>query len=960
MPSAAYRMCHVPPQTDFEYSSDKQMAVQANALRGSSTNKTNHPSHSGRLTTKACENGNTTMIRPLSTKVKCQSFGEQWYMKLLVLWVIAGIIASMWVFYSMNADIVKRRRGTLSNMCEERAWMLQDQFVASMNHVRALTALVTTFALEKQPSALDQTTFAAYTARTSFERPLMSGVAYAQRVLHPEREAFEKAQGWIIKRMHSNDVQPARGEYAPTVLTQETLSHLASLDMMSGEEDCENILRARASGKGALTGPFRLLESNHLGVVLTFTVYKRDLSSEATEEERIQATAGYVGGAFDFESLVENLLRQLAGSQAIIVNVYDITNKSRPLVMYGPNTTDTNEIHVSSLEFGDPVRKHEMRCRFYDPPSIPWSAITTSSGILVIVLLVAHILYAAVNRIEKVEEDYRKMEELKVRAESADIAKSQFLATVSHEIRTPMNGVLGMLQMLKDTDLNMTQKDYAHTAHESGKQLIKLINEVLDQAKIESGRMELESVPFDLRVILDDILSLFSAEIKDKRIELAVFVSKRVPDILVGDPVRLHQIITNLVGNSVKFTEQGHIFVCVHLAEDVDAVGVFTQKGYGSDDMDMQNLILSDTLSGSKAVDGRNSWSTFELLLKNEASQKTTFSSIKPSDPSECVNLVFTVEDTGVGIPLLAQERVFTPFMQADSSTSRNYGGTGIGLSISRYLVELMKGKMDFASQPNVGTTFSFRVPVKRGEANMLELSKSPHLKPRHPQFTPLPTNYRGMKALVLDGRPVRAQVTRYHLERLGIQVEISNEKWNENCGALSHLTGGTSNGGSCVQKIRSVDMIFVDKDAWGLNSGLDPQFLEKFGSKGMPKMILLAILDESHKATEAGYVKTIVKPLRASIVDACLQQVLGHANSRLKGKEVSGGPGSLHKLLSDKLILVVDDNKVNRRVAEGALRKFGALVECVESGKAAISKLQPPHKFDACFMDVQMPEMDG
>lgn len=228
---------------------------------------------------------------------------------------------------------------------------------------------------------------------------------------------------------------------------------------------------------------------------------------------------GYLGGAFDVESLVENLLHQLAGNSGIIVNVYDTTNKSDPVLMYGSeniHNTISNGQHISNMDFADPDRKHEMHCSFSDAPGIAFPAFRTSSGIVVIVLLVGHILSAAIKRIKKVEEDFRKMQELKARAEAADVAKSQFLATVSHEIRTPMNGVLGMLQMLMDTNLDATQKDYAQTAQSSGKALITLINEVLDQAKIESGRLELETVAFNIRSVLDSVLSLFLPKFKQK------------------------------------------------------------------------------------------------------------------------------------------------------------------------------------------------------------------------------------------------------------------------------------------------------------------------------------------------------------------------------------------------------------------------------------------------------------
>ncbi|XP_065873395.1 histidine kinase 2 [Euphorbia lathyris] len=881
----------------------------------------------------------------------------KWRKKLLIIFVLLGILTSVWLFWHLTAKINLRREETLTNMCDERARMLQDQFNVSMNHVHALAILVSTFHHGKDPSAIDQKTFGEYTERTNFERPLTSGVAYASKVLHSEREQFEKKHGWTIRKMETDDqtlVQdcipekldpaPIQDEYAPVIFSQETVSHIVSIDMMSGKEDRENILRARASGKGVLTSPFKLLKSNHVGVVLTFAVYDADLPPNATPEERVQATVGYLGASYDMPSLVEKLLHQLASKQTIVVNVYDTTKTSAPIIMYGSDFADTGLLHISYLDFGDPLRKHEMHCRFKQKPSLPWTAINASVGVLVITLLVSHIFHAAINRIAKVEEDYHRMMELKVRAEAADVAKSQFLATVSHEIRTPMNGVLGMLQMLMNTDLNANQLDYAQTAHNSGKELISLINEVLDQAKIESGRLELEAVPFDLRSVLDNVLSLFSGKSNERGMELAVYVSEQVPEVVIGDPGRFRQIITNLVGNSVKFTrDEGHIFVSVHLADEVrnpldvrDAV--LTQSLNLLQDMVKET---DNTLSGCPVVDRWKSWADFKKLNNSDTMEEP-----------EMIKLLVTVEDTGVGIPWEAQNRIFTPFMQADSSTSRTYGGTGIGLSISKCLVDLMGGEIGFVSEPGTGSTFSFTVSFRKAKLNSSDKKWQP--------YDPNVLEFGGWRALVIDKRRIRAEVTRYHLQRLGIAVDRASSLQS----ACTYLSG--SHHTSAPQDWA---MILIDKDVWDKESGIAFHNLLKESKYNggteilvnLPKIFISATSldpDERQELLSSGLEDNIViKPLRLSVLVACFQEAMG---SGKKSQVSRKKPTTLQNLLRGKRILVVDDNKVNRRVAEGALKKYGAIVTCVESGKEALELLQPPHNFDACFMDRHMPEMDG
>ncbi|KAK1415858.1 hypothetical protein QVD17_31646 [Tagetes erecta] len=880
------------------------------------------PNKSGKIWMKFVEmfSGKSSKIHHYYQYIVSSKFRKTWWRKLLILWIASGTILSLCIFWYLRSQALEKRKETLANMCDERARMLQDQFNVSMNHVQAMSILISTFHHAKNPSAIDQETFAKYTERTAFERPLTSGVAYAVRVLHSEREQFEKQQGWTIKKMTSVnkdkynpeelEPSPIQPEYAPVIFAQDTVAHVISLDMLTGKEDRENVLRARELGKGVLTAPLALIKSNRLGVILTFAVYKRDLPSNATPEERIEATDGYLGGVFDIESLVEKLLQQLASKQTIYVNVFDTTNISNPISMYGIDALDTGLEHVSPLNFGDPSRKHEMRCRFKQKQ--PWQilAISTFSGILVITLLVGYIFYATGNRIAQVEDDYQEMSELKKRAEAADVAKSEFLATVSHEIRTPMNGVLGMLDMLMDTVLDVTQQDYVRTAQASGKALVSLINAVLDQAKIESGKLELEAVRFDLREILDDVLSLFSGKSQEKGIELAVYISAKVPETLIGDPGRFRQIITNLMGNSIKFTERGHIFVTVHLLEEVmESIDVETEPS------------SKDTLSGLPVADRNRSWEGFRPAAST----------------SDSITLIISVEDTGVGIPLDAQPKIFTPFMQVGPSIYRLHGGTGIGLSISKCLVNLMNGEIGFDSVPQIGSTFTFTAVF----SNPNEQQINGQLKPKSI------SEFCNMQAVLVDPRHVRAEVSRYHIERLGMHVEVVSSLPN----MLLMLTS----------RSQTVHVVLIEEEVWDQDLNNPAVFLYKLRNLDLdtpPKLFLLTNSISGSRQNNISSPTVITKPLRVSMLAASLQRAMG--DKKIKGRNGEIPKLSLSKLLVGRKILVVDDNNVNLRVAAGALKKYGAEVVCADNGRKAISLLTPPHAFDACFMDIQMPEMDG
>ncbi|HWW70945.1 MAG TPA: CHASE domain-containing protein, partial [Duganella sp.] len=844
----------------------------------------------------------------------------------VTLLIGVGLTVLVWHLVALGTE--RRARERFDTDGQDIAQRIAQRMSLYESGLRGAQAL---FRAEQEPSRDQWRDFAAGMELTR-NFPGVMGLGYAAFLHRDQREALERrvrAEGYPEFRIWSLD--PAEAAQPPPmsvpVLYLEPFDdrnrRAFGYDMFSEPIRKVALRNAARTGMPALSARVQLVQSagneGKPGFLLYFPVYRQQarLPANATPEQRMAALQGFVYSPILAGELMGDLLGDggngghAAAGSAIRLEIFDGDEASASARLYASaaDRTPDDRLHYPNpfvREMPLELLQHRWTLRFTSLPAFERSIDRQKSHIVLLAGVIISLLFFGVVRALTARHVYatalarqmtgalRESESSLIaardQAEAASRAKTEFVANMSHEIRTPLNAVLGMTHLLNNTPLSPAQQKYLEMIRSSGNSLLAILNDVLDFSKIEAGRMELSPAPFQLGAVIETLANIMTVNGGEKDLELAIGIEPGVPRALVGDGLRLQQVLVNLVGNAIKFTEKGSV------------------------------AVLVESVAGAAAA---------------------------------AATLRFTVSDSGIGIPADSLAQLFAPFSQADASMTRRFGGTGLGLTISRRIAALMGGDIDVRSTPGVGSEFILTVPMQRAGAPSDEDDAA----------------FPALHLLVVDDNPLSADYLYKTVRSQGWRCDRAGSGEQ----ALTLLRGSGGRYGA----------VLVDWDMPGMSGLQTMQAIRATGEVPPPIILMVSAFGQGkllHTDGAQSANAVLLKPvtgqrLRDTVRMACAaleasaadEKNVGEAPAEPDAAQVADAPqtapsGPAPGLRIDGArILLVEDNPINQLVARSMLDYAGATIDTVDNGRAALDLLRTEaHRYDMVLMDVQMPEMDG
>ena len=776
--------------------------------------------------------------------------------------------------------------------------------------------------------------FKQFVASFLSRMPSIQALEWIPRVPASERAEYElRAQqdGYsnfqFIQRNQRGELVRAnlKAEYFPVYFVEPYQGNEKALgfDLSSNASRLTALEKSRDSGNTSATAKIKLVQktTDSNGFLIFLPLYQKDSINNSVADFR-KNLAGFVLGVFSLEKLIENSLDQLLNqSDKVKIYIYDNSTtleSEKFLYFYSSNRDEKRSEKVveaealaqlklassdSGIKFLETIKVGDREWLFLLKPNPAyirqkksWDSWFFLIFALSLTAAISGYLSTNIERTKQIEKlvkertddlfkTNQKLEKALDDALAATRAKSDFLATMSHEIRTPMNGVIGMTSLLLNTELSEQQIDFVETVRLSCDSLLTIINDILDFSKIDSGKLDLEYQPVSIGNCIEEILDLLSPLAHQKGLEIAYYISPITPKLVITDITRVRQILTNILSNAIKFTNSGEVILKVN-AQDI--------------------------------------------------SQET-----KQLENAENCDLVYEIEfsvmDTGIGIAKEKQQILFQSFSQVDASTTRKYGGTGLGLVISKRLSEMMGGRMWLDSELEKGSTFYFTIKAQVAPT------------PTNPNLVPEQVKFEGKQVLIVDDNATNRKI-----------LNLQTKSW----GIHPHSVVSASEALQLLHQENAFSVAILDLQMPEMD-GL--QLAEKIRQlnhcQNLPLILLSSgsIPSTSDLLSQINFVAVLQKPIKQSQLYQVLLGIFQNQPIKLTKKMLADQTTEIPNLAEELplQILLAEDNRVNQKVALKILKRLGYLADVAADGLEVLEALKL-RKYDIVLMDMQMPEMDG